>query len=62
VILKEHWHQGLVHVPGNVIGQHAQEDMGAHALRQAMVDGPHLEVHGFDGAEGALHLGQAFVG
>ena len=30
--------------------------MGAHALRQAVIDGAHLEVHGLEGAEGMLHL------
>ncbi len=45
-----------------IIGEHAQEHMGAHAPRQAMVDGADVEVHGFHGAKRALDVSEAFVG
>ena len=37
-----------VHVPLDMVGEHAQQDVGAHALRPIVVDGPHLEVDSLD--------------
>ncbi len=52
---------GLAHVPLDVVRQHAQQDVRAHPIGQAMVDRPHLQVHRLDGAERPLHVGQRLV-
>lgn len=54
--------QRLAQVPDDVVGQHAQEDMRAHAAGQAVVDRADLESDRLEGAEGAFHTGQALVG
>ena len=41
VIIEEHQGERAAHVPLDVVGEHAQEDMGAHAA----VDGPHGFLH-----------------
>jgi hypothetical protein len=61
VILEEDGGEGLAHVPLEVIGEHAEEDVGAHAVGEAMVDGSDLEIDGLDRAEGALDEGEALV-
>ena len=50
------------HVPFDVVGEHAQEDMRAHPVAGVVVDGTHLEVHGLEAAEGTLDGTQALVG
>ena len=50
------------HVPLDVVGEHAEEDVGADAIRSVVVDGSDLEVHGFEAAEGAFDAGEALVG
>ena len=50
------------HVPLDVVGEHAQKDVGSHSVGQAMVDGPHLEVDALVAAEGALDAAEALVG
>jgi hypothetical protein len=37
-----------------MIGEHAQEDVGADAVGQPMVDRPNLEIDRLECAEGAL--------
>ena len=39
---------GLAHVPLDVVGEHAQEDVGAHARRGPVVDRADLEIDGLD--------------
>src|SRR4051812_26064324 len=51
----------LAHVPLDVVGEHAQEDVGADAIFAPVVDRPDLEVDGLEGAEGAFHAGQRLV-
>jgi hypothetical protein len=36
--------------------EHAEEDMGTHAVCEAVMDRPHFEFDGLDRAEGALDL------
>jgi len=62
VILEEQRRQRLAHMPDQVISEHAQEHMGAHALGEAVVDGADFEVHGFHRAKGALDVSEAFIG
>ncbi|MFO1332174.1 MAG: DEAD/DEAH box helicase [Rubrivivax sp.] len=37
----------LAHVPLDVVGQHAKQDVRAHAIGRAVVDRAYLQVHGF---------------
>ena len=61
-IVVEHRREALAHVPLDMIGEHAQADVGAHARGGPMEDRSDLEIDGLDAAEGALDLGQALVG
>ena len=45
-----------------MVGEHAQQDVGAHALWAPVVDGPHHEVDGLAAAEGTLDAAQSLVG
>lgn len=40
-------------MPLDVVGEHAQEDMSANAISQAMVDGTHFEVDRFQRTKGS---------
>ena len=41
-VVVQHRRQALAHVPFEVVGEHAQEDVGAHALFEPVVDRPDL--------------------
>jgi hypothetical protein len=43
-VVVEHRRQTGAHVPVDVIGEHAEEDVGAHAVGQPVVDRPDLQV------------------
>ncbi len=62
VVVEEQGFEPLAHVPFDVVGEHAQEDMSADAVGGIVVDGPDLEVDGLQAAEGALDRAQALVG
>ena len=51
----------LDHVPLDVVSEHAQKDMRAHASFPTMADGPHFEIERLQGAERPLDLAQALV-
>jgi transposase len=51
----------LAHVPLEIVGEHAQQHMGADPIGQAMVDRSDLEIDGLDRTEGTLGLAQALV-
>ena len=57
-IVVEHRLEAGAHLPFDVVGEHAQEDVGANAVGQPMVDRPHLEIDGLQAAEGALDESQ----
>ena len=52
---------GLAHVPLDVVGEHAQEDVRAHPIGGAVVDRAHLQVDRLERAERALDVGQRLV-
>src|SRR3984893_2934718 len=52
----------LAHMPFEMIGEHAQEHVGAHAWADPMEDRTAVEVDGLVAEEGALDTGQALVG
>lgn len=62
VILEQQRRQRPAHVPGDVIGEHAEKDMRPHPAGEAMVHGADLEVDRLERAEGALDPGEALVG
>jgi len=59
--IEQQWLPGFAQVPFDVVGQHAEEDVGTHPIRQMMVDGPDLQVHALQAPKGPFHLGQAVV-
>jgi hypothetical protein len=49
-------------VYGNVIGEHAEKDMGTDPIDQVMIDGADLEVDGLVAAKRLLDVAEVFVG
>jgi hypothetical protein len=43
-------------MPFEIIGQHAEEDVRPHPVRQPVMDGPDLQIDGFDAAKGSLDI------
>ena len=62
VVLEQHRGEVALHVPDDVVGEHAQEDVGADAVGPAMVDRTDVEVAGFDVAKAAFGVAEALVG
>src|SRR6516165_926203 len=62
VVVEQHGFETLAHVPLDMAGEHAQEDMGAHPGRQPMVDRAQMQIDGLEAAKGALDPGEALVG
>src|SRR5208283_766967 len=62
VVLEQHRGEVALHVPDDVVGQHAQKDMGADAMGPAMVDRADVEVARFEVAEAAFGVAEALVG
>ena len=62
VIVEQKGLPGRTHGPFDIIGQHAQQNMGADTMGPTMIDGPNLQVHGLEATKGALHRGPALVG
>ena len=62
VVVEQERLEGLAHVPLDVVGEHAQQDVGAHPVGAAVVDRPYLQVDGLEGPKGALDLRQVLVG
>ena len=58
---KEQFAPGLLQMPFDIVGEHAEEDVGADSVAQTVMDGADLEVDGLQGAEGALDLREGFV-
>ena len=61
VLIKEQGSERLAHVPLDVIGEHAQEDVATHPVGTVMVDGTNLEIDGLDAAESVLYGAEVFV-
>ena len=54
--------KGLAHMPLDVIGEHAEKDMGTDPIDQVMIDGADLEVDGLVAAKRLLDVAEVFVG
>ena len=61
VVVEEKRSQQLSHVPFDVVGQHAKQDVSADAIRQPVVNGPHMQVDGLETAKGSFHSREAFI-
>ena len=61
-IFEERRGQGFAHVPLDIVGEHCDEDVGAHVVRRAVVDGSNAQVDALETAEGLLDLSEALVG
>ena len=62
MVVEQNGCERVAHVPFEIVGEHAQEDMGAHAIRAPVEDRPDFEFDRLEAAEGALDPGEAFVG
>ena len=60
--MEEERRQGVAQMPFDVIGEHAEEDMGAHAVCRPVSDRPDVEIDGFQGPEGAFDTGEILIG
>ena len=61
LVVEEHGREGLAHVPLDVLGEQAQEEMSAHPPVEPVVDGPHEQVVALERAERPLGLLQLLV-
>src|ERR1700730_1868259 len=61
VVVEEDGFEALAHVPFDMAGEHAQEDMGAHPRRQPVMDRGEVQVDGLQAAKGALDAGEALI-
>ena len=61
-VLEQQRGEPPLHVPLDVVGQHADEHVGAHAVFQVVVDRADLQVHRLEAAEGTLDGAEALVG
>lgn len=52
---------GFAHVPLDVVGQEAQEDVCADVIVGAMANGAHQNVHALQTAKGLFHQAEVFV-
>jgi len=57
VVSKEHRREGSLHVEGDVVGQHPEEDVGADPLFGPVGDRVNVQV-GVEGAKGPLDTGE----
>ena len=53
---------GLAQVPGEVAGEHADQDVGADPVGEAVVDGPQVQVVGLGDAEVPSGVFEILVG
>ena len=62
VVVEEQWREESSHVPLDVVGEHAQEDVGCYPIGEVVVYGAHLEIDALVAAEGPLDAAEALVG
>jgi len=62
VIVEQDGREHLAHVPLDIVGEHAQKHVGAHAIGTAMMNGPDLDIDGLEASKGALDVGELFIG
>ena len=62
VLIKEDRFEALAHVPFDMVGEHTEEDMGAHPPGEPVVDRANVEVDGLEAAKGSLDPGETLIG
>ena len=62
VIVEQKRCESLAHMPLDVIGEHAEKDVGTDPIDQVMVDGADLEVNGLVAAKRPLDVAEVFLG
>src|SRR5215472_2835955 len=62
IIIKQDRFEALAHVPFDMAGEHAEEDMGAHPRGEPVVDRADVQIDGLEAAKGALDPSQPLVG
>ena len=55
LVVEQQRFEPLAHVPFDIVGEHAQEDVGAHAGASVVIDRAHFQVHRFE-ANGTIYL------
>ena len=61
-LVEQHRGEAPAHVPLQIIGQHAEQDVRAHPWRGPMEHWTQLEIDSLQRAEGVLHAAETFVG
>ena len=61
LVAEEQWTPCFTHVPLDVVGEHAQEDVGAYPCLEAVANRTHLEVDGLDRTKCPFDLTQTLV-
>ena len=51
MIVENDWLECLPHVPFQIVGKHAQQDVGPHTICETMMDRPDFEVDRLEAAE-----------
>ena len=62
VVVVEHRGEARAHVPFDVVGEHAQEHVGADAILQPMMDRADVQIDRLQAAKRAFDLAEGFVG
>src|SRR6516162_242838 len=62
VLVEQHRSEALTHVPFQIIGQHAEQDVRAYSWRDPMEHRTQLKIDGLERAEGVLDAAETFVG
>ena len=58
VVVEENRRQIAAHVPLDVVGEHAEKDVAAYPVLEAVMNRADLQIHGLDRAKRALDGGQ----
>ena len=62
LVFEEHRRPGVAEMPGEVVGEHAEEHVRADAVVEAVMDRADLQLGAFEGAKRALDLFEILVG
>src|SRR3990172_10388652 len=61
VVFEEERGEALLELEAEGVGEHAEEDVGAHAVFEVVVDGADLELRALHRPEGQLDVGELLV-
>ena len=60
-IFEQQWRPGFTQVPLDVVGQHREQDVRAHALLEIVMDRPNFQVDALERAKGPFNTRQLLV-